>query len=111
MKQYNIYIPKFYNDGKEIPKEKIAKILNEIIEKFGLSSYQEDAKMPLIQGMWTSKEGKRYSDKVSIVCLILEDRMDYQKWFTAKAEIWRQELEQEEFLIVVNYAEVISATK
>lgn len=111
MKSYSIYFPKFYNDGKEIPKTKMSPILNAIIEKFGVSTFQENAKRPLVQGIWTSKKGKRYSDKVSVLCLILEDRADYNKWFTSMAEVWRQELNQEEFLIVVQYAEVISATK
>lgn len=111
MKSYSIYIPKFYNDGKEIPKSKISPILNAIIQKFGVSTFQENAKRPLIEGVWTSKKGKRYSDKVSVINLILEDRNEYNKWFTSMAEIWRQELKQEEFLIVVQYAEVISATK
>ena len=111
MKLYNIYIPKFYNNGEKIPQEKIAKILDEIIEKFGVSSYQENAKLPLVQGVWISKEGKRYSDVVSLVCLILEDTVDHNKWFIEKSRLWRQELEQEEFFIVVQYAELIIATK
>ena len=111
MKSYNIYFPKFYNDGKPIPKSKMSPILNKIIQKFGVSTFQENATRPLVEGIWTSKEGKIYSDKVSVLCLILEDRIEYNKWFTSMAEIWRQDLEQEEFLIVVQYAEVISATK
>lgn len=111
MKSYNIYFPKFYNDGKPIPKTKMSPILNSIIEKFGVSTFQENATRPLVEGIWTSRKRKRFSDKVSVLCLILEDRIDYQKWFTAKAELWRQELKQEEFLIVVQYAEVIVATK
>ncbi len=111
MKCYNIYFPKYYNDGKEIPKSKMSPILNTIIQKFGVSTFQENAKRPLVQGVWTSKKGKRYSDKVSVLSLILEDRVDHNKWFTSMAEIWRQDLDQEEFLIVVQYAEVIAATK
>ena len=111
MKSYNIYFLKFYNDGKKIPKSKMSPIFNKIIEKFGASTFQENAKRPTVQGIWTSKKGKRFTDKVSVLCLILEDRIEYHKWFTSMAEVWRQELEQEEFLIVVQYAEVISATK
>ncbi len=111
MKSYSIYFPKFYNDGKPIPKSKMSPILDKIIAKFGASTFQEHATRPIVQGIWTSKKGKRYSDKVSVLCLIIEDRVEYGKWFTAMAEVWRDELDQEEFLIVVQYAEVIVATR
>ena len=111
MKLYNIYFPKFYNDGKEVPEKVMADILNEIIVKFGKASYQKNVKLPLIQGTWTSKDGKLYSEEVSLLCLVIENKLSHVKWFIEKAEEWREKLDQEEFFIVVQYADVIRAIK
>ena len=52
---------------------------------------------------------KRYNDGTTIpiekttkiLNEFVEDTMDIKKWFSANKELWRQYLEQEEFLIIV----------
>ena len=46
--------------------------------------------------------------KYKFLELFVEDTMNIKKWFTAKKELWRQELEQEEFFIMVQDAEIIA---
>lgn len=111
MKLYNIYIPKHYNDGKKIPKEVIDEIIGEIDKKFKKYTFQEKAKLPLVQGIWTSPKGKRYSDKVYLLYLIIEGTTKDKIWLTKKANKWCKKLDQEEFLIVEQYAEVIIGKK
>ena len=63
--------------------------------------------MPLI-GVWNNpKDKQRYTDEVQILELFVEDTMNIKKWFTSMKELWRQDLEQEEFLIIVQDAEII----
>ncbi len=107
MKLYRIFIPKKYNDGTIIPIEKTTKILNEVEERFGGYTIDPFGRMPLI-GIWNnSKNKQRYTDEIQILELFVEDTMDIKKWFAASKELWKQHLKQEEFLIIVQDAEII----
>ena len=108
MKLYRIFIPKRYNDGEIIPVENTTKILNQVEEKFGGYSLDPFGRLPLI-GVWNDhKQKKRYSDEVQILELFVEDTFDIKKWFSARKELWRQELKQEELFIIVQDAEIIT---
>ncbi len=107
MKLYRIFIPKKYNNGTLIPVEKTTKILNEVEDKFGGYSVEPFGRMPLI-GVWNdNKDKKRYVDEIQILELFIEDTIKNKKWFIAKKELWKQELEQEELFIMVQDAEII----
>ena len=108
MKLYRIFIPKKFNDGKLIPTKKILKIAEDIREKFGAYSLDPYGRLPIIQGIWTSNNKRKYEDEMNILDLFVEDTFDIQKWFKAKKEIWRQELDQEELFIIVQNAEIIT---
>ena len=108
MKLYRLFLPKRFNNGKLIPTNKILKIAEEIREKFGAYSFDPWGRLPIIQGVWTSNKQKRYEEEMNILDLFVEDTFDIQKWFKAKKEIWRQELEQEELFIIVQNAEIIT---
>jgi len=108
MKLYRLFLPKRFNNGKLIPTNKILKIAEEIREKFGAYSLDPWGRLPIIQGVWTSNKQKRYEEEMNILDLFVEDTFDIQKWFKAKKEIWRQELEQEELFIIVQNAEIIT---
>jgi len=107
MKLYRLFLPKRFNNGKLIPTNKILKIAEEIREKFGAYSFDPYGRLPIIQGIWTSTKKRKYEDEMNILDLFVEDTFDIQKWFQAKKEIWRQELEQEELFIIVQNAEII----
>jgi len=108
MKLYRIYIPKKYNGGEEIPILEITKILNQVEEKFGGYSIDPFGRLPLI-GIWKDpKNHKRYEDEVQILELFVEDTLNIKKWFSAMKELWRQQLKQEEFFIIVQDAEIIT---
>ncbi len=109
MKLYRIFLPKYFNDGKQIPEKKILKIAEEIREKFGAYSLDPYGKLPIIQGVWTSNSTQeKYQEDMYLLDLFVEDTFDIKKWFKAKREIWRQELEQEELFIIVQNAEIIT---
>ncbi len=108
MKLYRIFIPKFFNDGKEIPSNKILKIAEEIREKFGAYSFDPYGRLPIIQGVWTNEKKIKYEDEMNIMDLFVQDTFDIQKWFKAMKEKWRQDLEQEELFIIVQNAEIIT---
>lgn len=107
MKLYRLYLPKFFNDGTTIPLEKTTKIMNEMEEKFGGYSLDPFGKLPIIQGVWVSPDNRRYTDEMFVLELFVEDTFDIKKWFKAKKEIWRQELNQKELFVIVQDAEII----
>jgi len=45
---------------------------------------------------------------MNLLDLFVEDTFDIQKWFKAKKELWRQELQQEELFIIVQNAEIVT---
>ena len=109
MKLYRIYLPKRYNDGKEVKQEKIRKIAEEIREKFGGYSLNKPSNLPFIQGVWTSnKDSQIYKEEMYLIELFIEDTFDNQKWMSAHKEIWGQELRQQELFVIVQDAEILA---
>ncbi len=109
MKLYNIFLPKKYNDGKEIEQAKIQKIVAEITEKFGAYSLDPHARLPVIQGVWTSDEDdKVYEDEIYLIELFIEDTFANKKWISVRRDLWRQELAQKELFVIVQDAEILT---
>lgn len=107
MKLYRIFLPKNYNSGKPIESNKIGKIAQMIKDRFGAYSFNPFASPPIIQGVWTSKDGFTYEERMNLIELFVEDTIDNQKWLRAFKEMVRQELNQEEIFIIVQDAEII----
>lgn len=108
MKLYRIFLPKKFNDGKPIPTDSILKIAEEIREKFGGYSLDPFGRLPIIQGVWTDSDNRKYEEEMNLLDLFVEDTFNIQKWFRAKREIWRQELQQKELFIIVQNAEIVA---
>jgi len=108
MKLYRIFLPKFFNDGQEIPEEIISKIAEEIREKFGGYTLDPHARMPIIEGFWKSEDNENYKEEMYLIDLFVEDTFDTKKWFKAQGELWRQKLKQKKLFIITQYAEVIT---
>jgi len=110
MKLYRIFLPKQYNDGKEIEYKKIRKITEEITERFGACSLHPKATLPSIEGIWTSdKTNKIYDEPVFMIELFIEDTFDNQKWLESFKEMTRQRLKQEELFVIVQNAEILKS--
>ena len=107
MKIYRIFLPKFYDDGKKIPMKKILKIAEQIRIRFGGYSLRP-ASLPVIQGVWASKEKKIYAEEMFMIEIFMEDTFNNKKWLKSSKELWRQELKQEEIFVIVQDAEILS---
>ena len=108
MKLYRIYVPKFFNDTLPIPPALLLKITAPIRDKFGGYSLDPFGRLPIIQGVWENKDGKKFEEEMNVMELFVEDTFDNKRWMKYQKEIWRQELQQEEFFIIVQDAEVIA---
>jgi len=108
MKLYRIFLPKQYNDGREIEAKKIGKLTELIRERFGAYSINPFATLPVIQGVWTSEERSRlYIEPMFMIELFIEDTFDNQKWLKSFKEMARQELEQVELFVIAQNAEIL----
>ena len=109
MKLYKIFIPKYYNNGELIEIKKIRKITEMIKDNFGSYSLNPFARLPLIQGVWSSEKTNRtYTEKMFMIELFVEDTFNNQKWLKAFKEMVRQDLSQEEIFIITQNAEIIT---
>lgn len=107
VKLYRIFLPKYYNNSNLIEPKKIRKITEQIQEKFGAYSLNPFARLPIIEGIWTSDTKKVYSDTLYCVELFVEDTFNNQSWLKAFKEMARQELQQEELFVIVQNAEIL----
>lgn len=107
MKLYRIYLPKKYNDSTIIPSQLIAKITEQIHEKFGGYTLDPFGRLPIMQGIWKSPQDIIYQDEINVVEIFVEDTLDIKKWFRANQELWRQELKQDKLFIIVQDADVL----
>lgn len=107
MKLYRLFLPKFYNDGRDIPKNKILKITQQIREKFGSFSVNPFATLPIIQGTWTSPTKKQFEESMFLIEIFLEDTFNNMKWIISFKELIRQDLEQEEIFLICQDAELV----
>ena len=107
MKLYSIFLPKNYNNKKPIQTKKIRRITKEIREKFGSYSADPHAKLPIIEGTWTSETKKLFNETMTAVQVFTEDTYKTQRWFKAKKETWAQELDQEVLFIIEQHAEIL----
>jgi len=107
MKLYSIYLPKTYNSKKPIPTKKIRKITEEVREKFGEYSIDPYAKLPLIEGIWTSETKRLFRESMYMIQIFTQDTYDTQKWIKAMKEVWRQALDQKVLFIIEQHAEIL----
>jgi len=106
MKLYRLYLPKKYNDGEDIPDEKIAEIIERLRKKFGPFSVNPHAMLP-IMGVWTSSSKGQFEEPINLIEIFLEDTFQNKKWLKVFMELIRQELGQEEIFLIAQNAELI----
>jgi hypothetical protein len=108
LKLYRIFLPKVYNNGKPIEKEKIRKVTDDLTKKFGGYTLNPLAYLPLMEGVGTSnKTHKIYTEQVICIELFIQDTFNNQSWMKAFTEMIRQEFKQEELFVIVQNAEII----
>ena len=108
MKLYRIFLPKFDNTGQRIDTKKIRQVTERIREKFGAYSLNPFARLPIIEGVWTSdKTSKTYTEPMFLVELFVQDTFDNQKWLRSFKEMVRQDLSQEALFVIVQNAEIL----
>lgn len=103
MKEYDLYLPLSYNDGRPVESEKIQRFKKILLDYFGgLTHFPQEN-----EGLWKFG-GITFRDKVVILRVLAEDGPEAHYFFKAFREQIQKELAQAELLIVERDVKVIS---
>ena len=95
MKEYDLYLPLHYNDGRPIDAGEVARFKRILVEEFGgLTHFPQEN-----EGLW-KLGGVTFRDQVIILRVLAEDGARARKFFAnLRVELMRA-LEQADVLIV-----------
>ena len=102
MHEYELYIPLYYNDGREIEPEKIADLKRRLVRRFGgLTHFPQEN-----EGMW--KVGRfTYRDNIVIMRVLAPGEEDATEFFAELKKHLEKEWAQEEVLVVRRSVQLI----
>jgi hypothetical protein len=95
MREYELYLPLHYNDGRPIDPEKLKNLKRRLVDEFGgLTHFRQEN-----EGLWKIGD-HTFRDRVEIVRVLASDEVSAQKYFAQlKADLAR-DWNQQDFLIV-----------
>ena len=102
MKEYDLFVPLYYNDGRQIEPQKFQALQQQLLEKFGGLTFFPQPN----QGLWTMA-GITYRDEIVIYRVITPDAQEARRFWSDFKEWLKQELQQEEILIVERDVETL----
>src|SRR5688572_17083964 len=96
MREYDLYVPLHYNDGRPIEDEKLAALKRRLVEEFGgLTHFPQEN-----EGLW-KVGGFTFRDKIVILRVLASDALEAQTFFADLKREMQQAWAQEDVLIVV----------
>jgi len=95
MREYDLYVPSIYNDGRPIEPEKLAALKRRLVEQFGgLTHFPQEN-----EGLW--KVGSiTFRDQIVILRVLAGDSSEADRFFLKLKEDLKREWSQEDVLIV-----------
>lgn len=95
MKEYELYVPLHYNDGRPVEHEKLASLKRRLVQRFGGLTHFPQSN----EGLW--KIGSiTFRDQVVILRVLASETGKAEDYFRQLKESLRDEWEQKDFLIV-----------
>ena len=102
MKEYDLFIPLFYNDGSPVEERKIEAIGERLLEQFtGLTFFPQPNEGPWKMGEVT------FRDQVVVFRVVSDNARRARRYFVAFKERLKKELRQEEIFIVEREVKVL----
>lgn len=102
MKEYDLFVPRTYNDGSPVERKKLRKIKRLLADEFsGVTEIHLRKK-----GWW--KMGRvTFRDKITIFRVYAATTRSARKFFRELKEHLKEDLQQEEILVVEKEARII----
>ncbi len=95
MKEYDLHVPLYYNDGRPIEAKKFQALQQELLDQFrGLTFFPQPNK-----GFWKMAE-VTYRDEIVVYRVIAADANEARRILSDLKERLKEELDQHEILIV-----------
>ena len=102
MKEYDLFIPLYYNDGRPIEPQKFQALQHQLLDQFGGLTFFPQPN----EGFW-SMAGVTYRDEIVIYRVITSDEREARQFLSDLKERLKKELRQEEILIVERHVETL----
>jgi hypothetical protein len=102
VKEYELYVPLTYNDGSPVEPRKIDRIGERLLERFGGCTFFPQRN----QGMWRMGS-VTFHDEIVIFRVLTDKVRLARRFFRALKKELKEDLGQEEILIVEKAAEVL----
>jgi hypothetical protein len=104
MKEYDVYLPLFYNHGRAIEDTKVNKVKRRLVEKFGGLTHFPQRN----EGLWKFG-GTTFRDQVSILRVLAEEPDGAPEFFSKLRRQMQHDLEQTSVLIVEREVKIVPA--
>jgi hypothetical protein len=102
VKEYDLFIPLYYNDGAPVERQKLRQLQRRLLSKFGgLTFFPQPS-----QGFWTA-EDITYRDEIVIYRVLAAQARHARRFLGALKEELKRELKQEEILIIERDVETL----
>ena len=88
-------LPVRFNDGTDVPEERLADAVNEVVEQFGAVTFHRQT----VEGHWRQDE-THFRDDLAILVIDLPDAAKNRKWMKAFKARWKERLDQLEIWMV-----------
>lgn len=102
MKEYDLFVPLYYNDGRQVEPRKFQDLQTQLLDQFGGLTFFPQPN----QGFWTLA-GITYRDEIVIYRVITSDQREARRFLADLKERLQEEFEQEEILIVERDVETL----
>jgi hypothetical protein len=94
-REYDLYLPLRYNDGRPVEQEKVGALKRRLTERFGGLIFLPQKS----EGTW--KIGRvTFRDEMVILRVLADDGASAREFFAALKEQWKADLQQEDILII-----------
>ena len=102
VKEYDLFIPLYYNDGRPIEPQKFQDLQQQLLDQFGGLTFFPQPN----EGFWTMA-GVTYRDAIVIYRVITSDEQAARQLLSDLKERLKEELRQEDILIVERNVETL----
>jgi hypothetical protein len=102
VKEYDLFVPLYYNDGRPVEAQTFQALQQQLLDQFGGLTFFPQPN----QGFWTMA-GLTYRDEIVIYRVIASDAQEARRFWSDLKERLKQELQQEEILIVERDVETL----
>ncbi len=101
MKEYDLFVPLYYNDGSPVEAEKLLELKKHLLNQFDLTFFPQAN-----EGFWRMG-GVTYRDEIVIFRILAADAPDARRFLSHLKEDLKREFSQEEILIVERDVETL----